>query len=306
VSVRVLDGLIEGLGEHGLGVLLVPGLTAQLGVSDPETAAKVAPVDPLITSAGMDVAVLVWGANGVDDPNLVALQRRGVRVVIGEGPVVDGAPVVGVDDRGGAAAAVQHLVDLGHRRIAEVAMPLGQAGGSRIAGDSGSDAFSGNGGGRLGRVEVSDVAHVVRTSTRDRMVGVRDVVEPVLTWETPASLVEHGRDAAQAILGPDSPLDEPPTAIFAHTDLLAAGVVIGARELGLTVPGDLSVVGFDGIDIPWLAPDVLTSVHQPLRDKGAALGRAVVGLLAGEPPARDTLPVHLVEGTTTAALEPGI
>ncbi|QAY64396.1 LacI family DNA-binding transcriptional regulator [Xylanimonas allomyrinae] len=278
VSVQVLDGLMQVLGERGLGVLLVPGLSHAASGTAADTSG-VERVDPLVESAAMDVAVLVWGVVS-DDPNLHALQRRGVRVVIGEGRQVEGAPLVRIEDRGGAAEAAQHLVDLGHTRIAEIALPFGR-------------------GERSGPVDAARLALADRTPTLHRLAGVRDVVEPVLTWETPASLVEHGRDAALAILGPQVPAEQRPTAIFAQSDLLAAGAVIAARELGLRVPQDVSVAGFDGLDLPWLSPDVLTSVHQPLGEKGAALGRAVLGLLAGDPPAVQSMPVRLVQGTTT-------
>ncbi|PZR54839.1 LacI family transcriptional regulator [Xylanimonas oleitrophica] len=304
VSVQVLDGLMQVLGEQGLGVLLVPGIDrdacapcadpaghsgAQTGGQtggqggeqggEPAERPRVAPVDPLVESAAMDVAVLVWGVL-TDDPNLAALQRRGVPVVVGEGHEVQGSPLVRIEDRAGAAEAVRHLVDLGHTRIAEITLPFGR-------------------GERSGPVDATRLGLVDRTPARNRLAGVRDVVEPVLSWETPASLVEHGRDAATEILGQWVPATERPTAIFAHSDLLAAGAVIAARELGLRVPEDVSIAGFDGLDLPWLSPDVLTSVHQPLREKGAELGRAVVALLAGEDPAEHVLPVRLVQGTTT-------
>ena len=269
VSVKVLDGLMQVLGEQGLGVLLVPGTSRVEGV----------PVDPLVASAAMDVAVLVWGVV-TDDPNLEALQRRGVRVVVGEGRPVEGAPLVAIEDRAGSAEAIRHLVALGHTRIAEIALPFGREE-------------------RTGPVDAQRLAQADRTPSSNRLAGVRDVVEPVITWETPASLVEHGRDAAMAILGEWVPDSERPTAIFAQSDLLAAGAVIAARELGLRVPEDVSIAGFDGLDLPWLSPDVLTSVHQPLGEKGAALGRAVLGLLAGDEPTAVTLPVRLVQGTTT-------
>lgn len=304
VSVQVLDGLMQVLGEQGLGVLLVPGIsrrasepcadpaghdsaptaerTAPAGAELPGTPAApgvVAPVDPLLESAAMDVAVLVWGVLN-DDPNLQALQRRGMRLVVGEGHQVEDAPLVRVDDRLGAAEAIRHLLELGHTRIAEIALPLGR-------------------GERSGPIDATRLGFADRTPTFNRLSGVRDVVEPVISWETPASLVEHGRDAATAILGEWVPASERPTAIFAHSDLLAAGAVIAARELGLRVPEDVSIAGFDGLDLPWLSPDVLTSVHQPLREKGAALGRAVIGVLAGEEPQVQTLPAELVPGTTT-------
>ena len=312
VSVQVLDGLMQVLGEQGLGVLLVPGLSARASEpgADPAgpdvpavaddgddrsrevpgvpgaadvlgTPAKpaLAPVDPLVESAAMDVAVLVWGVLH-DDLNLAALQRRGTPVVVGEGYQVEGAPLVRVDDREGTAEALRHLLELGHTRLAEITLPLGR-------------------GERSGPIDATRLGLVERTPAANRLAGVRDVVEPVIAWETPASLVEHGRDAATAILGEWVPASERPTAIFAHSDLLAAGAVIAARELGLRVPEDVSIAGFDGLDLPWLSPDVLTSVHQPLRDKGEALGRAVIGLLAGDEPQVATLPAHLVPGTTT-------
>ncbi|MCB7136814.1 LacI family DNA-binding transcriptional regulator [Cellulosimicrobium marinum] len=279
VAVKVLDGLVSTLGENGLGVLLIPGIPSD----DPARA-----VDPLVESAAMDVAVLVWGV-GSDDPTLAALRRRGVPVVIGEGRAVEGAPLVAIADRAGTADVVRHLVGLGHERIAEISLPL----------DS-SD--------RSGPLDAARLAQVDRTPTANRLAGVRDVVDPVASWETEASLVEHGRSAAVALLArPGSSGTAPeaagattrPTAIIAHSDLLAAGALLGVRELGLRVPEDVSVAGFDGLDLPWLAPDVLTSVDQPLALKGAELGRAVIRLLAGEEPRTVTLDVTLAVGTTT-------
>ena len=75
--------------------------------------------------------------------------------------------------------------------------------------------------------------------------------------------------------------------------------LLAARELGLRVPEDVSVAGFDGLDLPWLAPDVLTSVSQPLAEKGAAIGQAVAELLEGRMPEPRVLPVGLRVGTTT-------
>jgi DNA-binding LacI/PurR family transcriptional regulator len=273
VAVKVLDGLVEVLGTEGLGVLLIPGVSGADSTGEPDA------VDPLVASAAMDVAVLVWGVSS-RAPILATLQRRGVPVVIGEGHAVDGASLVDLTDRAGTAEAVRHLRDLGHTRIAEITLPFG-------------------GGERSGPVDAARLAQADFTPARHRLAGVRDVVEPVISWETPASLVEHGRDAATEILGTWVPASERPTAIIAHSDLLAAGAVIAARELGLRVPEDVSIAGFDGLDMPWLSPDVLTSVHQPLRAKGAALGRAVLGALAGEEPTVTTLEVTLVPGTTT-------
>ncbi|GEL96232.1 LacI family transcriptional regulator [Cellulomonas composti] len=266
VSVQVLDGLVGALGELGLGVLLIPGS------NDPSEP----PVDPLVLSAAMDVAVLMWGGT-LHDPVLDALRRRNTPLVVVEGQQLDGVAAVGIEDRSGTTLAVRHLLELGHTRIAVVTLPFDRTRGEGPATDERIDG-------------------IVYEVTRRRLGGVTDAgVVPTVVYETPASLVEHGAAAGRAILsGPDRP-----TAIVAQSDLLASGVVLAARELGLSVPGDVSVAGFDGLDLPWLAPDVLTSVAQPLAEKGAAVGAQVAELLAGGTPERVVLPVALRIGTTT-------
>lgn len=268
VSVQVLDGLVNVLGTMGLGVLLVP--------SSPRDG-EPADLDPLLASAAMDVAVLIWGSR-VADPVLGVLQRRGVPILLGEGPLVAGLPVVGIEDRRGTAELVRHLVDLGHRRIGTVTLPFG---GER----------------RCAVVGPERMAELSWTPTRNRLEAFADAgVEPAGVVEATASLVEAGQDAGRLLLD----VGRPPTAVVAQSDLLAAGVMIAARDLGMRVPEDVSVAGFDGLDLPWLAPDVLTTVSQPLAAKGEALGRAVAQILAGQSPPPLFLPVELRVGTTTA------
>ncbi len=263
VSIQVLDGLVGCLGAQGLGVLLIPA-----GVDGG--------LDPLLQSASMDVAILLWGAHS-DDPTLSALARRGVPAILSEGPRASGLPVVGIDDRAGTATLVAHLQELGHERIGCVTLPFK---GSR----------------RCGPVDEARWAELDWTPTRHRLAGLADRgVTPVPVVEASASLVEAGREAGLLVL--DTP--DRPTAVVAQSDLLAAGVLLAARDLGLRVPQDVSVAGFDGLDLPWLAPDVLTTVSQPLAAKGEALGDAVRQLLAGQTPADVVLPVTLRVGTTT-------
>jgi DNA-binding LacI/PurR family transcriptional regulator len=266
VSVQVLDGLVSTIGVLGLGVLLIPGST---GPDAPL-------VDPLVESAAMDVAVIMWGSTP-SDPVLSTLRRRGIPTVLVEGQPTDGVAAVGIDDRGGMAALGRHLVALGHERIATVTLPLDQAR-------------------RSGPVGPARLAAAQWEVTRRRLAGLDDAgIDPVTVWETPASLVEHGADAGRAILA----APHRPTAVIAQSDLLASGVVLAARELGLRIPQDVSVAGFDGLDLPWLAPDILTTVVQPLAQKGVEVGNAVEQLLGGSMPASMVLPVELRPGTTT-------
>lgn len=267
VSVQVLDGLVSTLGPLGLGVLLVPAHTTDEGLAE---------LDPLLAGAPMDAAVIIWGARP-DDGVLAALQRRGVPVVVGEGPELDGVAVVGVEDRTGTTELVRHLQSLGHTRFGLVTLPLCHPRQTGVATPE-----------RLARLDWAPARH--------RLQGLADAgVEPVLTVETAGSLVEEGRAAGRLLLD----VEDPPTAVLAQSDLLAAGVLLAARELGLRVPEDVSVAGFDGLDLPWLAPDVLTTVAQPLGAKGEAIGHAVEKVLAGDVPPPVRMPVSLQVGTTT-------
>ncbi len=266
VTIQVLDGLVTRLGPLGLGVLLVPG---------PHDASQ-PPVDPLLASAAMDVAVQMWGGT-TDDPVLETLRNRGIPIVLVEGTPQPDVAAVGIDDRGGMAELTRHVVALGHTRIATVTLPFDR------------DRAE-------GAADEARLARIGWEITRRRLRGVTDAgVQPVVVWETPASLVEHGAAAGRALLSGD----DRPTAVLCQSDLLASGVVLAARELGLRVPEDVSVAGFDGLDLPWLAPDVLTSVSQPLADKGAAIGDAVADLLTGGTAEDRVLPVSLRVGTTT-------
>jgi DNA-binding LacI/PurR family transcriptional regulator len=266
VSIQVLDGLASSLEQLGLGLLMIPS-SDQPGEGG---------LNPLLGSAAMDVAVLLWGATA-DSPVLAALRERAVPLVVVEGSAEMGASLVRVQDRRGMRTVGEHLLELGHRRIATVTLPL-------------------DGDRKEGPADAARQAQTRYEIAKRRLAGLRDAgIEPTVVFETPASLVEHGAAAGRALLsGPDRP-----TAVACQSDLLASGVLLAARELGLRVPQDVSIAGFDGLDLPWLSPDVLTSVHQPLSAKGELVGKAVADLLAGKPPHTRTLAVRFTPGTTT-------
>jgi DNA-binding LacI/PurR family transcriptional regulator len=123
------------------------------------------------------------------------------------------------------------------------------------------------------------------------------VFGPVPVVETASNAVAEGALAARALL--DVPAARRPTAVLAQSDILAAGVLSAAAELGLRVPADVSVTGFDGADLHWLAPTVLTTVVQPTEAKGRAAAAAAMALVAGEPAPDVLLPVTLRLGTTS-------
>jgi DNA-binding LacI/PurR family transcriptional regulator len=263
VAVQLLDGIAEVLGEHGVGLLLLAG---DAGRPVPEQIARM-PLDAAIfATCGLE-----------DDPALDLLRARGVPLVGVEGPVSDGVVLIDIDDRGGIAELCRHLHDLGHRRVASVAMPL------RLDGTRGPvDAT------RRGRVHYRDV--------RNRITGVEDVFGTVPVLETASNAVAEGEWAGRTLL--DVPADRRPTAVVAQSDVLAAGVVQAATALGLLVPDDVSVTGFDGADLPWL-PGTLTTVVQPSDAKGRAAAEAAMALVEGGRPDDVLLPVTLRVGTTS-------
>jgi DNA-binding LacI/PurR family transcriptional regulator len=268
VSVQLLDGVTEVLSPLGVGLLLLPGDADRHGPT-------------LAQLAHVPLDAVVYATCGLeDDPALEHLRRRGVPIVAVDGPRLDDLVFVGIQDRRGTVELTRHLADLGHRRVAVVALPL------RLDGTRGPVTPE-----RRARVHFLDV--------RERALGVEEVLGPVPLWETAANAVEEGERAGRALL--DVPAGERPTAVVAQSDILAAGVLRAAETLGLRVPEDVSVAGFDGAELPWLPPVRLTTVVQPTTEKGRVVGRAVTDLVAGRRPDDVVLDVHLSVGTTTGS-----
>ena len=177
-------------------------------------------------------------------------------------------PSVGATNWAGGLAATEHLVELGHRRIAVVGGP--------------EDYLC----------------------SRARIDGYRAALERAGITVDP-QLVRHGNfrheggyDRARDLLA----LPDRPTAIFAGSDEQAFGVMEAARQAGLSVPGDLSVVGFDDLPMArWSSPP-LTTVRQPLADMGRMAGRMLHDLITGREltSQRVELATHLVPRASTA------
>jgi DNA-binding LacI/PurR family transcriptional regulator len=170
-------------------------------------------------------------------------------------------PVVRLDSEAGTTAALEHLAGLGHRRIGHVSAALD------------TDTFR------------------IRREVFDHVVGPTDLRVPS------AVSVDGARDGALELLRrPDRP-----TAIFADDDLMAFGVYLAAREADLTIPDDLSVVGFDDIDLARVLAPPLTTVAADAEGLGAASFEALFTVLSGGEAARErVLPVELVVRGSTA------
>jgi DNA-binding LacI/PurR family transcriptional regulator len=217
-----------------------------------------------------------------DDERIQAVVDRGLPLVVVDGPPRPGAGHVGVDDRGGAALAARHLLERGHRRLGVVAAPLSP---DRYEGPAGPERQAAAG------------YQVIR----ERLLGYRAAVEGAgLDWA--AVPVEerrpYGQDAGRRAAG--ALLDRPdrPTGLLAMSDELALGAMRAAEELGIAVPGELSVVGFDDTPPAALARPALTTVRQPHHAKGVAAAQWLLDP-AGRP-ANQILPVELVVRASAA------
>ncbi len=158
---------------------------------------------------------------------------------------------IGATNWNGGVEATSHLISLGHQRIAFV------------NGTTGSVPSSERLQGYLSALSMHDLPH-------DPTLVVGDYFSH-----------EAGVAAGLKLLG--LPAHRRPTAIFAASDIIAMGVYQAARQLGLRIPDDLSIVGFDDTHLATLVSPPLTTVHQPLAAMGSAAVRSLVDIAHGRP-----------------------
>jgi DNA-binding LacI/PurR family transcriptional regulator len=217
-----------------------------------------------------------------DHPSVAAALERRLPMVVADTPHVPGIPFVSIDDRGGARGAAQHLLDLGHRRLAVASL--------RVREDE-----------HTGFVDTQRRHESTYRVTRERLVGYSEAIAAAgLDWDAVPIYEVNPNERARATRAMPEllALDPRPTAVLAMSDEIALGVVDGARAAGLDVPAQLSVVGFD--DAPAATPRGLTTVRQPLVEKGRVAGRMLLEAIEGKTPADVSLPTELVVRASTA------
>jgi LacI family transcriptional regulator len=198
-----------------------------------------------------------------DDPEVERLLESKIPLIAVDLDVAgDHASCVASDNVGGARLAVGHLYRLGHRRIATIAGPQEtKPGADRLLG--------------------------FRAELRSLGLESRADYEQIGDFYS-----ESGEAAMRKLIG----LAEPPTAVVAAADLMAVGAINAASDAGLSVPGDVAVIGFDDIQLAGLLNPSLTTIRQDMPGLGIAAARALVGQIENPeitPPAL-TLPVELV------------
>jgi DNA-binding LacI/PurR family transcriptional regulator len=243
------------------------GLQVVLGntLRDPERERRYASDLLDLGIRGLIVASSPFDLGHFDD-----LVERGLRIVaLDLATTLNGIEIaidsVSVDNRTAGYLATRHLIDLGHTRI------------GYISGATPTVSRQERQGGYLDALAEAGLA-----------------ADPALIAATPAAFgfddtnaADHGRSAAIELLG----RAVRPTGIVAFNDMHALGACAAVRDLGLSVPGDISVVGIDDILLGSLFQPALTTVHQPTD----SLGEAAVDLLARRlRDDADTAPSHII------------
>jgi DNA-binding LacI/PurR family transcriptional regulator len=180
-----------------------------------------------------------------------------------QGGLLSMVPSVRITSWEGGFVATSHLINLGHRRIAYIGKTARTRDGiERIAGYRAA----------------LDAAHLL--------------IDPQLECAGNFNEVD-GYNATRILLA----LPEPPTAIFAGNDRQAAGVYRALHEVGLTVPGDMSVIGFDNLPFTELLSPPLTTIHAPRLELGRTAAAMLLRLINGEQleMPRVVLPTHFIE-----------
>ncbi|GAB3562375.1 LacI family DNA-binding transcriptional regulator [Amycolatopsis endophytica] len=256
----LLLGLKSALSSHGYHLLMLA--TSDDGRSRTPGASLADPVAYVNMTRRHQLAGLVLIDSGTDADAFSVFAHSGLPCVALDvalsGPR---ATYVTSDNAAGAAEAVRHLAALGHRRIATITGPRGNA-----------PATARTEGYLRGLAEAD--------------LPVRDDLMVTGDFYRESGFVRMRRLLARK---------EPPTAVFAASDEMAVGALLAARAAGLRVPGDVAVVGFDDIEVASLVDPALTTVAQDKRGFGTAAAGALLTMLDGDetpPPVR--LPTKLV------------
>jgi DNA-binding LacI/PurR family transcriptional regulator len=268
-AVAFLEGLAAVCESAARSVLLLPDAIAQEGVRKQMVADAL--VDGFIVYSLRD-----------HDPLLPAVLRRAVPTVIVDAPrSVVGADWVGVDDRSGARVLGEYLRQQGHRAVGMIAPQLHE---SRLNGAAEPPRWRGGG------------YALMRERIEGLLAGLELPAEAVPIEERVDATSESGADALHALLDRRPEL----TAVCCLTDVLALGALAAARRRGLGVPAEMTITGFD--DIPESARAGLTTVAQPLIEKGQAAGELLVSAGTQSEDRRRLLSTALQVRASSAAL----
>jgi DNA-binding LacI/PurR family transcriptional regulator len=198
--------------------------------------------------------LILCPTDGESRAHLDALIRTGMPIVLLDRPMrglkVDS---IGLDNHGAAVLATNHLIELGHRRIAII------TGGPPESQD------------QLRRPQMKGVERIGNTTFPGRAAGYRDAMLAAGIELRPEYLIANGfhRDDAERATHELIQLEQPPTAIIAFDSILTLGTLLALRRLTVRCPADISLVGFDDAEWAEVVSPPLSVVRQPVYDIGA-------------------------------------
>lgn len=236
---QLIRGIGKVCGRAGLTLMLVPPLQGSMLKAIPHPT-----VDGFIV-VGLEV----------DRGEVQMLRQRHIPFVIVDSVAPPDIPTINVDDRSGARAAMEYILAQGHRQIAVICIESGKRG--NIA------AYTGTLAERLAGYREALAAHDIAID--DPTI---QVLEAPSTWE--------GGQAAFTELWAQHPR---PTAVVAMSDIIAIGVMEAARAQRLHLPEQLSIVGFDDLPDARRMRPALTTVRQPVEEKGQLAAEVLVAAL---------------------------
>jgi len=276
-AVEFLTGLSEVVEEHGISIVLMP-------LSAPSNGSRTRPnaEDSDLTAVrNANIDALAILSLPTDHPAAMVARARGIRLVTTDISSDPESTWVAIDDFEAGVMVGEHLARLGHRDVAvlvETNQPAGSPG-QRLEED------------QLGFLDYAA-----------RVAGLRQgIAGQIMIISGGHNSIESGATATSWLLDHDRvPTTPMPTAIVGLSDVVALGALQALASRGLSVPADVSVCGFDDITAAEAAN--LTTVHQPIREKGQHVGRLLLD--PESQPRQVLLPISLIiRGTTGRARE---
>lgn len=247
VAIALLQGVAQVCEQAQASLLIVPALE--------HVAAQ-----GTIQQAVVD-GFIVYGMPENSEVVARVLERK-LPVVAIDYPNLKGVPSVGIDNRTAARTAAEHLIQHHHQRLAILAINFFMDG-------------------YVGFVDGDRLEQAIFHEARMRLQGYEEAIRAAnLDWETipimecpPRYGTEGAFKAALTLLQ----CEPRPTGILAMSDVLAFGALRAAEQLGLVVPRDVSIVGFDGIPLASQVRPGLTTIQQPLVEKGVIAAEFLLG-----------------------------
>ncbi len=212
-------------------------------------------LDTMMEMRAQGIIIRPSGATARTIRRANALRESGVAVTfVDMKPRMASISAVVCDNYSGGYEGMRHLIELGHRKIGVVAGAVAQRGGGT---DVGSDRVRG-----------------IRQATQDLATDVEIVFSPAFT-ET--SSFEVGLECGRTMITTEKDM----TAIFATTDMLAIGVMHAAHGLGLDLPRDVSILGYDGVLESSVTFPTLSTIAQPIEEMGRIAATTLIEHMRG-------------------------